>query len=198
MTENKKKSGLKTRLTNLVKHTKKAAVIGAAMTTMAVGGKANAAVGSPMRHGHQPVVDVVPAPSIETPIVTPPSSVQRPIVAPTPVTPSYDYNRPQRGGYSRGHMSVPRRTVAGHGARPMFGRGSRGGMHVTLGRHSVGGGHFGGYRMKRTATGGGRHMGMPRMKRGAGHNFGPRGGGRSFGPRGSRGGFGPRGGRGRR
>ena len=180
MTENKKKSGLKTRLTNLVKRSKKAAVIGAAITTMAVGGKANAAVGSPMRHGYQPVVDVVPAPSVQTPVV-----------APTPVTPSYSYNRPQRQGCNRGRVVLPHRGP-GRVDRPMFGVGSRGGvhghrghMHHTLRGHSVGGGH----RVHRAPMGGRVHS-APHMNRG---------GGRNFGPRDSRGGgFAPRGGRGRR
>ena len=178
MTENKKKTGLKGRLTDLAKRSKKMAVVGAAVATMAVGGKANAAVGSPMRHGYQPVLDVVPAPLVQTPVV-----------APTPVTPSYSYNRPQTGGHSYGH-SVSHHRGPVRVARPMFGRGSRGGMHTTMGRHSVAGGHFGGHRVHRAPMGGRVHS-APHMNRG---------GGRNFGPRGSRagGGYAPRGGRGRR
>ena len=183
MTENKKKTGLKGRLTDLAKRSKKMAVVGAAVATMAVGGKANAAVGSPMRHGHYDPIVVAPPLAPSVPVVTPTPSA--PVRYPSSARPSGRPVRTARCSPARAHHHGHRPVVHGHTphhSRPMFGVGSRGGMHAhrghmhhTLRGHSFGGGHFPAPRLHRGASYRGG-MARPQPSRGHRGGFGPHGG----------------------
>lgn len=183
MTEIKKKSGLKSRLKGLIKSSQKATVIGAAIASMTVGGKADAAVGSPMRHGHYNPVEVVPPVVPSAPVVAPTPSA--PVRYPSSARPSGRPVRTGRCAPARGHHQGHRPVVYGHTphhSRPMFGVGSRGGMHVhrghmhhTLRGHSFGGGCFQPPKLHRGSF---RRGGMsrPQAPRGPRGDFGSRGG----------------------